>query len=903
MRLSLRLLTVWLSAILFPFTLFAQQVSISGKVKSSEGAKDVISAVSVIVKGTNTGTYTNERGEYKLSGNFNFPVTLVFSSVGYESAELVVNAAGSATDFELKSSSKLGQEIVVSATRVATRILESPVSIERVSASAIQNAPVSNYYEAITNLKGVDMMTSSLTFRTPTTRGFLGSGNTRFNQLVDGMDNQAPGLNFSVGSIIGLTELDVDNMELLPGASSALYGSGGMNGTLLINSKNPFKHQGLSFQIKQGVMHTDERFATASPYYNWGVRWAKKISEKFAFKITGELIQAIDWRASDNRNYDRALLKLIPGDRSVPNYDGVNVYGDERQFDIRPILNNFAAIPGYQSLLSSLPSQIFVTRTGYSERDLIDPNTLNFKVGGSLNYKITNDIEAIVSGFWGTGNTVYTGSDRYSLLNLKMGQYKVELNSKNWYLRGYTTQENSGDSYNLTATTSLLNEAWKPTQVWLPEYVATYLNSRLSLGLNDADAHTAARAVADNGRPAPGTPQFNNLYNFLKTVPIGKRESGAPLGGGRFLDQTDLYVLDGQYNLSEYTNKFAEIIVGGTYKQYNLDSKGTLFADSTGSIGIAEYGGYVQASKSFFNDLLKITASGRYDKNENFDGRLTPRATALIKISKNNNVRVSYQTAYRFPTTQQQWINLLVGGQLQLIGGNKNFRDFYKLNSNPVYEVVNGLPTSKVVTVTDVKPEAVSSIELGYKGLLLDDNLLIDVYGYYGQYQNFITRQVVMQDPTTTRRLFSIPINSSQQISTLGYGVSLDYRMPRNFTIGGNLSSDELNDVPPGFQTFFSTPKYRANITLGNTGFLLQNRIGFSVVYRWMDSFLYESDFASFDVPAIHTLDAQISYKIPQTRSIIKIGGNNILNQYYIQGAGNPAIGGMYFISYAHNVF
>jgi hypothetical protein len=44
----------------------------------------------------------------------------------------------------------------------------------------------------VSNLKGVDMISSSLTFKTPTTRGFASSGNTRFNQIVAGMDNQAP---------------------------------------------------------------------------------------------------------------------------------------------------------------------------------------------------------------------------------------------------------------------------------------------------------------------------------------------------------------------------------------------------------------------------------------------------------------------------------------------------------------------------------------------------------------------------------------------------------------------------------------------------------------------------------------------------------------------------------------
>jgi len=394
-----------------------------------------------------------------------FPTTLVIVYVGYESKEVTVSNASSFLQIDLKVTSTLGQEVVVSATRVATKILESPVSIERVSAASIQSSPAASYYDFINNFKGVDMMASSLTFKTVTTRGFLGSGNVRFNQIVDGMDNQAPGLNFSVGSVIGISELDVDNMELLPGASSALYGPGGMNGTLLITSKSPFKYQGLSVQVKQGIMHTDKKFRDLSPYFNWNVRWAEKITDRLAFKITAELIQAKDWLAADYRNYDKATGNFIAGDRITnADYNGINIYGDEVGRDIRPIINNFAGIPGYAALIATLPAKMPVSRTGYSEKELIDPNTVNVKLGGSINYKITNNIEAILSGFWGAGNTVYTGSDRYSLLDMKMGQYKFELNSKNWMLRAYTTQENSGNSYNLTATTSFFNKSWKQTQ-------------------------------------------------------------------------------------------------------------------------------------------------------------------------------------------------------------------------------------------------------------------------------------------------------------------------------------------------------------------------------------------------------------------------------------------------------
>jgi outer membrane receptor protein involved in Fe transport len=180
-----------------------------------------------LIKGGTRGTYTDNHGNFKLNVNQAVPFTIIISSVGFETKEFVVESASSGTGImvELKPASIMATEVVVSATRSQIRNLESPVSIERMSSSYIREVPAPSFYDAIANLKGVDVVTSSILFKTMGTRGFNGSGNVRMNQLVDGMDNQAPGLNFAVGNIVGLNELDVDNVELLPGASSALYGS------------------------------------------------------------------------------------------------------------------------------------------------------------------------------------------------------------------------------------------------------------------------------------------------------------------------------------------------------------------------------------------------------------------------------------------------------------------------------------------------------------------------------------------------------------------------------------------------------------------------------------------------------------------------------------------------------
>jgi outer membrane receptor protein involved in Fe transport len=955
----------------------AQTTTISGTVRNSE-TREPVPFVTVAIKGTGSGTFTNEKGAFKLTTSRTYPLTLQFSSVGFVPKEVPVSGGGTAIDVDLTPGSDLGSEVVVSASRVPERILESPVSIERMNVGAVRASAAPNYYDGIANLKGVDLTTSSLTFRTISTRGFNGSGNLRFNQLVDGMDNQAPGLNFSVGNIIGLTELDVDNVELLQGASSALYGSGGMNGTLLMNSKSPFKYQGLSFQVKQGFMHfNDPAQSNATPYYDWSLRYAKQIGEKFAFRVSGQFIKADDWQATDYRNLQRnnVFSSLKDGNRnSDPNYDGVNVFGDEASASMQAFAQaaraqagatpqGAAAVAGVDqqiamgwtpqqmaqywqpispTIAGALPFLIatntntnnpnrgfygnqFVSRTGYNENDLVDYDTYNVKVSAALHYKISENTEAVIAGNWGTGTTVYTGADRYAIKNLKMGQYKAEVKGRNWFLRGYTIQENSGDAYTATTAAVAVNRAWKSDAAWFQEYGAVYGAARLGILPNafgtvlpDANAHAAARGKADDIRYKEGSPEFQAAFNDAINKSISK-------GGAKFEDKSDMYHFEGQYNFSDHI-KFAEILVGASFRRYVLNSQGTIFADSTGTIGINEVGGYAQVSKWLIEDRLKLTVSGRYDKNENFDGRFTPRATALIKVAKDNSFRLSYQQAYRFPSTQDQWINLRTPASI-LIGGLPDFFSFYNFGGSPAYtaesivayrnSVNSGMPNPTLLKVADfgtLKPEIANSYEIGYRGLLTS-SLLVDAYGYYSRYQDFLGRKAVgrgasadpaktfteLASPFTTTN-YSFIYNSENTVNAIGWGVSVNYRFNKGYDFGINVSGDQLNDVDSGLVTFFNTPKVRFNVTLGNEKVNGSNW-GFNILYRWQDKMLWEGTFGTGNVDAFGSLDAQVSYRLPKIKSLIKLGATNLTNSYYTTAFGNPSVGGLYYVSFGYNVF
>lgn len=957
MRKGFCFLAVFLAAIFSTTIAFAQTITISGTVTAS-ATNTALSSVSVTVKDGSQGTTTDANGIFTLNVG-KLPVTLIFSSVGFETKEVTVTTASTPVTVSLNAGYSLGQEVVVSATRTPQRILESPVSIERVGPAQITNAATPSFYEAVANLKGVDLTTSSLTFKTISTRGFNGSGNLRFNQLIDGMDNQAPGLNFSVGSIIGPTELDVESMELLQGASSALYGSGGTNGTLLINSKSPFKYPGFSFQVKQGIMHIGDSLHSPSPYYDWDLRWAKTIGDRFAFKISGQLIQAQDWEAADYSDLVRnnVFSSVKPGGTRAndPNYDGVNVFGDEASTNMTSFAQAVAAGVGptgvglinslassgmsYSQIVSTLAGNPAtaplaqyvpfvlglstnilggqnVSRTGYQERSLVDYNTYDVKLTGGLYYKIKNNVEASLTGYYGTGTTVYTGADRYALKDLKMGQYKAEIKSDNWFLRGYTTQENSGNSYTATTAALYVDNAWSSNQNWFATYTGTYAGARLQ-GLPDAQAQAMARAAADANRYAPGTAAFNSAFQNAINTNINN-------GGAKFNDHTNLYHFEGQYNLSSFVKVF-DLLVGASYRVYHLNSHGTIFVDTTGPINIKEFGSYLQAQKSLLNDVLRLTASLRYDKNQNFDGHLTPRATALVKVAPNNNIRLSYQTAYRFPSTQDQYINLLTGGSNRLIGGLPQFNNYFQFNSNPAYTAESivayrnsfaaGTPNPLLLQQAQfqtIKPETTNSYEVGYRGLLTK-HFLIDGYVYYSIYKNFIGRTAVgrgvsgnpaaapvdLASPYTTNN-YSFVVNTSNKVSAIGWGISGSYQFARGYEFDANVSSDRLHNVPAGVVTFFNTPKIRYNLGFSNAN--VSHGIGFNVQWRWQDQVYWEGTFGTGTIPSFGTLDLSVSYKIPSTKSMLKFGSSNFTNHYYRSAFGNPNVGGIYYVAFAYNV-
>lgn len=713
-----------------------QVTSITGKVVESS-TNDPLIGVNVLVKGKVLGTITNMNGEFNLRVNQDPPLTLVFSMVGFASQERIVtenNASG--INIQLEEQMFLGQEVVVSASRVEESILQSPVSIEKMDILAVRETASDTYYKAIANLKGVDVTTSSVNFQILNARGFNSTGNTRFVQLTDGMDTQAPALNFPIGNLNGPSELDVESLELIPGASSALYGPNAFNGILLVNSKSPFDYQGISAFYKQGVNHIGGRPGepqSPQPMYEGAFRYAHAFNNKVAFKINASFMQAEDWYGTDRTDLNREAQGSLPFN---PGANLVHVFGDEVSNNIG-LLRNVGAIQaqanalGIGGYIGSIPDQI-VSRTGYDEPNLVDYGAKNYKLNGALHYRITDRAELSYTLNYGSGTSVYTGAQRYSLNNFNITQHKLELRGDNFFLRTYTTRENSGDSYIADLTGVNINDTWKGNAQWFGEYTLNYMGAlalqQVAPGAmgsieQQAAAHQFARSQADIGRYEPGSAEFDAQTRTVRGAVIPT--------GSLFNDRSRMNMVEGQYDFKNEID-FMDLQVGGSYRVYELRSNGTIFADVEGNdITIQELGAFAQGAKRVFQDKLKITGSIRYDKNENFQGQFSPRISGVY-TEGNSNFRLSYQTGFRMPTTQAQHIDLNVVSA-RLIGGLPFYREKYGIYDNAFtlasvqrYTAAVGAGASPVAPeatallevaerLPDLRPEQVRSTEVGYK--------------------------------------------------------------------------------------------------------------------------------------------------------------------------------------------
>ena len=432
-----------LIAVFASFTMWAQ-TQVSGTVTDADGQP--LPGANIVLDGT-TGAVSDFDGNFSLSTDQQPPFTLTVSSVGFESTTVDVTSASESLTIQLSEGSTQLDEIVVSASRMAERIFESPVTVEKFSLQKIENTPSADYFNGLANLKGVSLVEAGLVFNQVQIRGFSDIYNEGLVTLVDGMNNQMPVFGFAVGNLIGLNELDVQSIELVPGAASALYGADAYKGILFLNSKNPFDHQGISVKLKQGV--TEQDTAGQNDFTEISVRMATQLSDKLAIKASLSHKEGTDWSAQDYRHsVDGVIIDNYAS--NAPDYNAVNEEG-EITFSTPLVWDQLAGVAGNPAIsgFTNYSPNYFGTilSSGFNDVDMFGSETSNTKANLAIHYRPNENSEISIQSLIGTGTApLSTGGTRYHLDDVQIEQHKLEYKSGGLTSRIYFTKEDAGET-------------------------------------------------------------------------------------------------------------------------------------------------------------------------------------------------------------------------------------------------------------------------------------------------------------------------------------------------------------------------------------------------------------------------------------------------------------------------
>jgi outer membrane receptor protein involved in Fe transport len=824
-------------------------------------------------------------------------------------------------DTSAKTKRHILGEAVVRGSRISEKQKQSPLTVESLDIIGIRETPSVTFYEGLGSLKGVDLVSASLGFKVINTRGFNSTSPVRSLQLIDGVDNQSPGLNFSLGNFLGASELDVQKVELVVGASSAFFGPNAFNGVITMNTRSPFSAPGLEVQIKAGEREL----------FDGSLRWAqvfkdKEGNERLGYKLNVSYMRALDWTADNLAATPQSLNQ--PGNPG--GYDAVNVYGDEYIYG-----------SDYSENAGSFPGLGVFYRTGYHEKEVVDYHTNNLKTNAAVHYRLKDKTELIFSSSFATGNTIYRGDNPIVLRDVLFFQNRLEARKEGkWFLRAYATNEDAGNTYDAYTTALRIQNEAKPDQYWKPDYENYWtvhysqnyikslpgfpqpeapsgpkyvewvnsINSNLAQLYPDSLVawHNNAQAYANGTgsivsgslpRFEPGTYEFDTAFAGVTSRSIS---SGS---GSRFIDHSALYHVQGEYR---FTPRFCAVTVGGNFRLYAPRSEGTIFYDTAGTrIRNSEFGFYAGAEKWLMQERLKLDVTARLDKNQNFPFLVSPAASLVYLPGKDQVLRFSFSSAIRNPTLQDQYLHLNVS-RAMLAGNIDGYKNLVTIPSlMAAFNSYMNFDTLVYFDIAPVRPEQVKTLELGYRATLLQ-RLYLDASAYYSFYKYFIGYKLGVAVDTYTvlgakgidiNQVYRVATNSVDEVSTMGASIGLNYYIGRYLSVYGNYSWNKLDrhgSTDPLIPAF-NTPEHKFNIGFNGRGY---KDWGFALNYKWVAGFTFEgSPQFTGSIVSYGLLDVQINKYVKHVHTTFKVGASNVLNNEHYEVYGGPLVGRLLYVS------
>lgn len=376
----------------------AQSATLEGTIKGIEG--DPLIGANVLVKGSTTGTVTDENGQYTLQLDAGVN-TIIASYIGFADQEKIVDLKESITeqlDFVLTTGTNLDL-VVVSGSKKPEKITESPATIETIFAREIEEY-AGNAAELLARQKGIDYFRAGIATPAFNIRGFNSNFNAKNLQVTDGRFSTLIATGLPFGPLSTNIKEDIERVEVILGPNSTLYGPNAHNGLLNTITKDPRNSAGTTVTLNPGINGDGNSFLSAR------LRHAQVVSDKFAFKVMGEYTSATEFEWSDSVFIDRVgaldtLGKPIPDGQSE----------------------------------------------GYSELEL--DNDVNFvRAEAGLFFTPVKDFDIIFNtGYSNSNYLAPTNVGRNQIKDWSINYYQLRLAGKQWFAQAYYTTSKTDSTY------------------------------------------------------------------------------------------------------------------------------------------------------------------------------------------------------------------------------------------------------------------------------------------------------------------------------------------------------------------------------------------------------------------------------------------------------------------------
>src|SRR6056300_114025 len=236
--------------LIFANTVHAQ-TSISCTVVDSEN-QEAIPGANIIVLGSNTGAVADFDGNFILNSSAELPLTIEISYIGFSSQRVEVTSADQTILVALDYGQNLN-EVVISASRRSEKILDAPASVSIISSQDLENsANVNDPIRSLINVPGIQFQqqsANSLNFEMRAGSGVFG---TSAFPILDYRYLVTPSAGLFLSYQTGLSNIDIERVEVVRGAASALYGPGVTSGVVHFLSKKPIDYPGTTVEMYGG---------------------------------------------------------------------------------------------------------------------------------------------------------------------------------------------------------------------------------------------------------------------------------------------------------------------------------------------------------------------------------------------------------------------------------------------------------------------------------------------------------------------------------------------------------------------------------------------------------------------------------------------------------------------------